>query len=170
LIPIHGEYRMLAQHARLAAAADFPADDVLLVEDGDVLALTLERAVREGRVIAGRTLLDRNGTGEVEDVVVRDRRHLSSRGVVVPIVVVDRQTGRLESPPEIVTRGVVEGEEAAEISDEAGRILTDAMESRPAEERLDLEMTRERVRRELRRFLRKRTQRRPVVIPVVLEI
>ncbi len=170
LVPVHGEYRMLAQHARLAAAADFPADDVLLVEDGDVLSLTPEGALRGSRVAAGRTLLDRNGTGEVEDVVVRDRRHLSTRGVVVPIVVVDRQTGRLESPPEIVTRGVGEGPEAAEISDEAGRILTDAIEGRPANERFDLEMTRERVRKELRRFLRRRTQRRPVIIPVVMEI
>jgi ribonuclease J len=170
LVPVHGEYRMLAQHARLAAAADFPADDVLLVEDGDVLSLTPERAHRESRVAAGRTLLDRNGTGEVEDVVVRDRRHLSTRGIVVPIVVVDRRTGRLESPPQIVTRGVVEGPEAAEISHEAGRILTDVIEGRPANERFDLEMTRERVRKELRRFLRRRTQRRPVVIPVVMEI
>ncbi len=170
LVPIHGEYRMLAQHARLAAAADFPADNVLLVEDGDVLCLTHERARREGRVAAGRTLLDRGGTGEVEDVVVRDRRHLSSRGFVVPIIVVDRQTGQLESAPEIVTRGVVDGEEAAEISEEAARILTDAIDSRPMEERLDLEKTRERVRRELRRFLRKRTKRRPVVIPVVMEV
>jgi ribonuclease J len=170
LIPIHGEYRMLAQHARLAAAADFPADDVLLVEDGDVLSLTAERAQREGRVSAGRTLLDRNGTGEVDDVVVRDRRHLSARGIVVPIVVLDRQTGRLESAPEIVSRGVVEGEEAAEISDEAARILAEAIDGRPETERYDPEMTRERVRREIRRFFRKRTQRRPVVIPVVMEI
>jgi ribonuclease J len=101
---------------------------------------------------------------------VRDRRHLSAQGVVVPIVVVDRQTGQLESAPEIVTRGLVHEDEAAEITEEAGRLLADAIDARPAEERLDLDLTRERVRRELRRFLRKRTQRRPVVIPVVMEV
>jgi ribonuclease J len=170
LVPVHGEYRMLAQHARLAAAAGFPADDVLVAEDGDVLSLSRQGARKEPRVAAGRTLLDRSSGGEIEDVVVRDRRHLSAQGVVVPIVVVDRQTGRLESAPEIVTRGVVEGEEAAEIAEEAGRMLADAIDARPAEERLDLPATRERVRRELRRFLRKRTQRRPVVIPVVMEV
>ena len=170
LVPVHGEYRMLAQHARLAAAAGFPADDVLVAEDGDVLSLSSHGARKEARVAAGRTLLDRSGAGEVEDVVVRDRRHLSAQGVVVPIVVVDRQTGRLESAPEIVTRGVVDGEEAAEIAEEAGRLLADAIDGRPTEERLDPELTRERVRRELRRFLRKRTQRRPVVIPVVMEV
>jgi ribonuclease J len=161
---------MLAQHARLAASAGFAADNVLVAEDGDVWSLSGDGARKESRVAAGRTLLDRDGGGEVDDVVVRDRRHLSAQGVVVPIVVVDRQTGRLESAPEIVTRGVVEGEEAIGIAEEAGRLLADFIDARPAEERLDIEATRERVRRELRRFLRRRTQRRPVVIPVVMEV
>ncbi len=170
LIPVHGEYRMLVQNARLAARADFPADDVLVAEDGDVLCLSARGAFKEARVSAGRTLLDRGGGGEIEDLVVRDRRHLSAQGVVVPILVVDRQTGRLESPPEIVSRGVVDGDEAAELNEKAGRVLAETMDRRPAEERLDLELTRERVRQELRRFLRKRTQRRPMVIPVVMEV
>ena len=170
LIPVHGEYRMLVQNARLAASADFPADDVLVAEDGDVLCLSNRGAFKEARVPAGRTLLDRSGGGEVEEMVVRDRRHLSAQGVVVPILVVDRQTGRLESAPEIVTRGVVGGDEAAELNEEAGRVLAQTMHGRPPEERLDLDLTRERVRQELRRFLRKRTQRRPMVIPVVMEV
>jgi ribonuclease J len=102
--------------------------------------------------------------------VVRDRRHLSSEGIVVPIVVVDRQTGHLESPPEIVSRGIVDAEEAASLAEEAGRLLAGAMDARPAEERLDAELTRERVREELRRFYKRRTQRRPMVIPVVMEV
>jgi ribonuclease J len=169
LVPVHGEYRMLAQHARLAAQAGLPADRVLLAEDGDVLSLSASGARREARVAAGRVLLDR-GASEVEDVVVRDRRHLSSEGIVVPIVVVDRQTGQLESPPEIVTRGIVDTAEAAELAEEAGRILAQAIDGRPVEERLDSELTRERVRDELRRFYRRRTQRRPMVIPVVMEV
>jgi ribonuclease J len=170
LIPVHGEYRMLVQHARVAAAAGFPADNVLVAEDGDVLTLSPEGARKEARVAAGRTLLDRSGSGEVEEVVVRDRRHLSAQGVVVPILVLNRQTGRLESPPEIVTRGVVDEAEALELTEEAGRVLAETIEGRPAEERLDPELTRERVKRDLRRFLRRRTQRRPVVIPVVMEV
>jgi ribonuclease J len=161
---------MLAQHARLAARAGFPAERVLVAEDGDVLAFGPDGARREARVHAGRVLLDRGSTSEVEDVVVRDRRHLSAEGIVVPIVVVDRQTGRLESPPEIVTRGVVSEPEGSELLAEAERALTDAMEARPREERLDSELTRERVRLELRRFFRRRVQRRPMVIPVVMEV
>ncbi|HEX9188846.1 MAG TPA: ribonuclease J [Vicinamibacteria bacterium] len=170
LVPVHGEYRMLAQHARLAAAAGLPADRVLLVEDGDVLRLSADGARREGRVAAGRVLLDRGGSAEIEEVVVRDRRHLSSDGIVVPIVVVDRQTGRLESPPEIVTRGIASADEAASLAEEAGRLLAGAMDARPAEEARDTDLTRERVRDELRRFYKRRTQRRPVVIPVVMEV
>jgi ribonuclease J len=170
LVPVHGEYRMLAQHARLAVAAGLPADRVLLVEDGDLLRLSPHGARREARVAAGRVLLDRGGASEIEDVVVSDRRHLSSEGIVVPIVVVDRQTGRLESLPEIVTRGIVDAEAAAELAEEAGRLLAGAMDGRPVEERLDTELTRERVREELRRFYKRRTQRRPLVIPVVMEV
>jgi ribonuclease J len=170
LVPVHGEYRMLAQHARLAARAGFPAERVLLVEDGDVLAFRPEGARREASVHAGRVLLDRGSTSEVEDVVVRDRRHLSAEGIVVPIVVVDRETGRLESAPEIVTRGVVSEPEGEALLAEAEQALADAMEGRPREERLDSDLTRERVRSELRRFFKRRTQRRPMIIPVVMEV
>jgi len=170
LVPVHGEYRMLAQHQRLAVQAGLPADRVLVAEDGDVLVVSQSGARREGRVDAGRVLLDRGGASEVEDVVVRDRRHLSSEGIVVPIVVVDRRTGQLESPPEIVTRGIVDSDEARELAEEAGKLLTGAIDGRPVEERLDAELTRERVRDELRRFYKRRTQRRPMVIPVVMEV
>jgi len=170
LVPVHGEYRMLAQHARLAAAAGLPADSVLLADDGDVLRLSASGASKQGRTAAGRVLLDRGGAAEIEDLVIRDRRHLSSEGIVVPIVVVDRQTGQLESAPEIVTRGIVAPEDAQALLDEASRLLARAMSERPVEERRDAEATRERVRAELRRFFKRRTQRRPMVIPVVMEV
>ena len=101
--------------------------------------------------------------------MVRDRRHLSAEGIVVPVIVVDRQTGRVESAPEIVTRGFA-GESGAHLLEEAGRLLVETVESRPAEERFDPALLRERVRVELRRFFRKRAQRRPMVIPVVMEV
>jgi ribonuclease J len=172
LVPVHGEYRMLAQHARLAARCGLPADSVLLAEDGDVLVVGPEGARKEARVAAGRVLLDRSGVEGLEDVVLRDRRHLSSDGIVVPVVVLDRQTGLVESDPEIVTRGFVDEDEPSRSSllEEASRLVREAVESRPQEEHLDTSLTRERLRLELRRFFRKRTQRRPMVIPVVMEI
>lgn len=171
LVPVHGEYRMLAQHAHLAAQAGFPADRVLLAEDGDVLSLGSAGARKLPRIAAGRLLLDRSAGDEIEDVVVRDRRHLSAQGIVVPVLVLEKQTGRLQSPPEMVTRGFVDGSErSAELLEDAGQFLVETMESRPQEERFDPALTRERVRVELRRFFKKRTQRRPLVIPVVMEV
>jgi ribonuclease J len=171
LIPIHGEYRMLAQHARLAAEAGLPADRVLVVEDGEVLLLSAQGARREGRAPAGRVLLDRSGVEGLEDVVIRDRRHLSADGIVVPVIVLDKQSGRVEAPPEIVTRGFVDPEGAhAELMEDAGRLVLETVAAGPPEERYDVGLIRERVRLELRRFFRKRTQRRPMVIPVVMEI
>ncbi len=169
-VPVHGEYRMLAQHARLAVQAGIPAERVFVLEDGQVLALSGERAGNAESVPAGRLLLDRSGVDEVEEVVVRDRRHLSSDGIVVPVVVLDRQTGRRESMPEMVTRGFVDWEEWPGLMDEATRLLAEAVDTRPPEERYDPALTRERLRQELRRLFRKRTQRRPMVIPVVMEV
>jgi ribonuclease J len=170
LVPVHGEYRMLAQHARLAARAGFPADRVLVAEDGDVLAFGPTGARKDGRAQAGRVFLDRTRIEELEEVVVRDRRHLSSEGIVVPVVVLDKASGRIGSSPEIVTRGFVDQGGRAELLEEAGRVVVEAIESRPAEERYDPSLTRERIRIELRRFFKRRTQRRPMVIPVVMEV
>ncbi len=169
-VPVHGEYRMLAQHARLAVQAGVPADHVFVIEDGGVLSLTGEGAGKVENVPAGRVLLDRSGVDEIEEIVMRDRRHLSSDGIVVPVVVLDRQSGRLESPPEMVTRGFVDEGEWPGLMDEATRVLSDIVETRPPEEHYDPTVTRERLRQELRRLFRKRTQRRPMVIPVVMEV
>jgi ribonuclease J len=172
LVPIHGEYRMLAQHARLAVQTGLPADRVLVIEDGDVLVFGAQGVHRDERVAAGRVLLDRSREGGIEEIVVRDRRHLSAEGIVVPIVVVSKSTGRLESPPEIVTRGFVDAahQDRAELMDAASRMVADIVDAQPPEERFDPGSTRERLRQELRRFFKKRTQRRPMVIPVVMEV
>jgi ribonuclease J len=170
LVPVHGEYRMLAQLARLAAQAGFPADRVLLAEDGDVLRLGPDGARKDGRAPAGRVLLDRSGSDQLEEIVMRDRRHLQANGIVVSVVVLNKQTGRAESPPEIVTRGFVDAEGRSGLLEDAGRLVLEVVAARPPEEREDLSLTRERLRRELRRLFRKRTQRRPLVIPVVMEV
>ena len=170
LVPIHGEYRMLAQHARLAVEAGMPAERVVLAEDGEVLVFGPEGAGKEGTVPAGRILLDRSGAEELEEVVVRDRRHLSSDGIVVPVVVLDKQSGRLQSAPEIVTRGFVDMGGHPDLIDDASRLVEELVASRPPEEQQAPDLTRERLRLELRRFFRRRTQRRPMVIPVVMEV
>jgi len=169
LVPVHGEYRMLAQHKQLATRAGFPAARVMLAEDGDKVSFGADGARKEGRVSAGRVLLDRSGDHGVEDIVVRDRRHLAADGVVVPVVVVDRRTGALQSAPDIVSRGFMDAGPEAELLMQARRVVAEAADARTAE-RFSNDLTKERVRLELRRFLKKRTKRRPLVVPVVMEV
>jgi ribonuclease J len=168
-IPVHGEYRMLAQHAQLACETGLAADQVRLVEDGQALCLS-ERGVESFGTASGRIFLDRAGLDSLEDEVIRDRRHISNEGVIVPVMVIDRHSGRLEVPPEIVSRGFGDASFQGEVIDAAHQHVIDLFESMSLEEKTEPEITRERVRIELRRFFKKRTQRRPLVIPVVMEV
>ena len=170
LVPIHGEYRMLAQHKRLAVAAGLPESRVLVAEDGDVLRFDAAGARHEAQTPAGRVLLDGPGDLGVEDEVVRDRRRLAENGIVVPVLLIGRESGQMEKAPHLVSRGFVDRSGEAELLLEAEQMLLQEMEARPREERRDLALTRERARLSLRRFFKQRTQRRPMVLPVVVEV
>jgi ribonuclease J len=171
-VPIHGEYRQLAQHARIAAtvfAGRDPSPEVLLAENGDLLQFEAGTARIAGKAPVGRVLIDGTLGGEIGDEVLRDRRHLSADGLVVPVVAINGQTGTIEGVPEIVTRGFVMEDGDALLADGA-RLLTEVVAHASPEERTDQGLIKEKLRAELRRFLRKRSGRRPLVLPVVMEI
>ena len=171
-IPIHGEYRQLSQHARIAErvfAGRDPRPDILLAENGDILHFDANGARIAGKATAGRVLIDGTRTGEVGDEVLRDRRHLAEDGLVVPVVAINKQTGALEGVPDIITRGFVM-ENGQEWLAEGTRVLIDAFEQASVEERTDQGLIKEKLRVELRRFVRKRSGRRPFVLPVIMEI
>jgi len=171
-IPIHGEYRQLAQHARVAGrvfAGGDPRPQILLAEDGDVLQFEGDEARIAGKAPVGRVLIDGTRTGEIADEVLRDRRHLAEDGLVVPVVAINKQTGALEGVPDIITRGFVM-ENSRELLSDGARVLSDVVEQASVEERTDQGLIKEKLRVELRRFLRKRSGRRPFVLPVIMEI
>ena len=171
-IPVHGEYRQLSQHARVAArvfAGREPRPEILLMENGDVLQFDDTGAHRAGKAPVGRVLIDGTRTGEVGDEVLRDRRHLSEDGLVVPVVAINKQTGALEGVPEIITRGFVM-EKSEQLLADGVRLLAEVVEQASVEERTDQGLIKEKLRVELRRFLRKRAGRRPFVLPVIMEI
>jgi ribonuclease J len=171
-VPIHGEFRQLSQHARVAKkvfAGRDPRPEILLVENGDVLAFDDAGARVAGKAPVGRVLIDDTRTGEVGDEVLRDRRHLAVDGLVVPVVAINKQTGTLEGVPDIITRGFVMENGEALLADGA-RVLSDVVEQASLEERTDQGLIKERLRVELRRFFRKRSGRRPFVLPVIMEI
>jgi ribonuclease J len=171
-VPVHGEYRQLSQHARVAErvfAGREPKPEILLVENGDLIHLNAEGARVAGKAPVGRVLIDDTRTGEVGDEVLRDRRHLAEDGLVVPVVAINKQTGALEGVPEIITRGFVMEDSQALLADGA-RFLSEVVEQASIEERTDQGLIKERLRVELRRFFRKRSGRRPFVLPVIMEI
>jgi ribonuclease J len=171
-VPVHGEYRHLSQHARIAArvfAGREPRPEVMLVENGDLLLFDEHTARLGEKVPVGRILIDGTLTGEVADEVLRDRRHLSEDGLVVPVVAINKQTGALEGLPEIITRGFVM-EDGQSLLADGVRILTDVIAQTSVEERTDHGLIKEKLRVELRRFFRKRSGRRPFVLPVIMEI
>jgi len=171
-IPIHGEYRQLSQHARVARrvfAGRDPKPDILLVENGDLVQIDAQQARVVGKAPVGRVLIDDTRTGEVGGEVLRDRRHLAEDGLLVPVVAINKQTGALEGAPDIIARGVVMEDSQALLAD-ATRMLGDIVEHVSVEERTDPGLIKERVRVELRRFFRKRSGRRPFVLPVIMEI
>jgi ribonuclease J len=171
-IPVHGEYRQLSQHARVAGrvfAGRDPKPDVLLAENGDILRFDAHGARLAGKAPVGRVLIDGTRTGEVADEVLRDRRHLAEDGLVVCVVAINKQTGLLEGVPDIITRGFVM-ENSLELLADGGRLLSEVIEHANIEERTDQGLIKEKLRVELRRFLRKRSGRRPFVLPVIMEI
>ena len=171
-VPVHGEYRQLSQHARVAArvfAGRTPRPETRLIENGDVLVFDAGGARIAGKAPVGRVLIDDTRTGEVGDEVLRDRRHLAEDGLVVPVVAINKQTGALEGVPDIITRGFVM-EHGDALLAAAARLLSDVVAQASLEERTDQGLIKEKLRVELRRFFRKRSGRRPFVLPVIMEI
>jgi ribonuclease J len=167
-IPVHGDYRHLKRHAELAAGMGV-VEKVILLEDGDILDFDKNTAVKNGKVTTGRVCIDSGGSIEVvEDVVVRDRKHLSEDGILLPIIAINKSTGRVEGLPELVTRGFAVDDE--QVFAEARSIVQRTLDNSSSEEKQDYGVMKEKVRNDLKRFIQKSTSRRPLIMPVILEI
>jgi ribonuclease J len=167
-IPVHGDYRHLKRHVELALSTGIPEKGILL-EDGDVLEFTKDTATKNGKVTTGRVCIDSGGSIDVvEDVIIRDRQHLSEDGIVLPIIALNKRTGRIEGPPEIVVRGFAADD--PQVMAEARNIVQRTLENSSVEERQDYGVMKEKIRNELKRFIQKSTSRRPLIMPVIMEI
>ena len=168
-IPIHGEYRQLKLHAEMAGAMHSSVGNVMLIESGDILEFDELGARKAGRVNVGRVCIDSGSrTDVVEDLIIKDRRHLSEDGIVLPIIAINKLSGRVESSPEIVTRGFAPGEDG--FVDGARQLVMQTLELSSAEEKADYGVIKEKIRADLKRYISKQTQKRPLIMPVILEI
>jgi ribonuclease J len=165
-IPVHGDYRYLRKHAQVATETG-AIGQAIVIEDGDVLELDKNTARKNGKVTAGRVLIDSGSSIDVvEDLVIKDRRTLSEDGIVLAVLAINKHTGKVERAPEVVMRGFG----GADITEPARDVVMRSLDGLSPEERADYGMVKERVRVELKRFIQKTTGRRPLVMPVVMEI
>ena len=169
-VPIHGEYRHLVQHCRLAQGVGLGAGDCFLLENGHVLDVDRAAARRGDPVRAGRVFVDGKGVGDVGEVVLRDRRHLSAGGLVLAIVAIDQQSGDVVAGPDLVSRGVPLDDANRDSIEEARGAILEALAAINPESRTDPEEVKEEIRKALRRYFNRRFGRRPVVLPFVVEM
>ena len=168
-IPIHGTYRQLHRHAKLVEKTSVVSEKVIIVETGDILRFDPAGAEIAGKAPVGRVLIDEGSLEEVEEVVIRDRRHISEDGIILSIIAINKQTGMMEIPPEIIFRGVAFLEEERLLT-ESRHMLFDTINNATVEERGDWTVIKEKIRKDLRKFFYKQTAKRPFILPVILEI
>jgi ribonuclease J len=171
-IPLHGEYRQMAKHAALARNLTHAGmEQAFVLETGQTVEIDSRGARLGPKVAVGRICIDSGSLDEVvEDMVIRDRRHLSEDGFVLPIIAINKQTGKSEGLPEIVSRGFVSLEDSVVMMQEARQVVARTLENSSAEERTDWGVMQEKIRADLKRYLTKQTSRRPLIMPVILEV
>jgi ribonuclease J len=167
LMPIHGEFRMLAAHAQLAREGGLPADSIVMAENGSVVELSSSGARVVDRVDAGVTFVDGLGVGDVRDVALRDRRHLSEDGVLIIVATLATSNGAAPGPPELIARGLAEpGPLLEEVRTEAEQVLTDLARQGVTE----IKLLQEHLHDSIGQVIYDRTGRRPMILPVIVEV
>jgi ribonuclease J len=165
-VPVHGDYRYLRRHAEIAMQTG-AVEHAMVIEDGDVLELDGDNARKQDKVTAGRILIDSGSSIDVvEDLVIRDRRVLSEDGIVLAVLAINKRTGKVERPPEVIMRGFG----GADITDQSRELILRTLDGLSSEQKSDYGMVNEKVRVELKRLIQKTTGRRPMIMPVILEI
>ncbi|HYS97498.1 MAG TPA: ribonuclease J [Candidatus Dormibacteraeota bacterium] len=168
-IPVHGEYRQLLLHSELAREAGLDQSHIAVVEDGESVELDSETMERGEKIATGLVYVDGLGVGDVEQIVLRDRRHLAEDGILVVTLTLDRDTGAVRAGPELVSRGVIEPELSVRLMADAREAALDSI-SRFADSRPELSLLQEAIHDAVSQTVYKQTRRRPMVIPVVTEI
>ena len=167
-IPIHGDYRHLKRHAELAGSMGI-VEKVILLEDGEILDVDKTSAVKNGKVTVGRVCIDSGGSIDVvEDIIIRDRQHIGEGGIVLPIITINKHTGKVENAPEIVMRGFAVDD--PNMISESRQVVQRTLDGSSDEEKADYGMIKEKIRNDLKRHIQKSMSRRPLIMPVILEV
>lgn len=168
-MPVHGEYRMLLSHAKLAKEVGIPSENVVVAENGSIVVAGRNRVSIAGKVPAGRVLIDGLGVGDVGNIVLRDRKQLSQDGIFIVVATINRKAKQMVAGPDIVSRGFVYVREADDLMNEARNRVTNALEQCLAEGTTDWTTLKQILRDVTGKFLYERTRRRPMILPIIME-
>lgn len=169
-MPVHGEYRHLVKHASLAQSLGMPKENIVIAENGAVIEVTEESIGINGRVTAGRVLVDGLGVGDVGNIVLRDRRQLSNDGIMIVVVTLDKETCTVMAGPDIVSRGFVYVREAEDLMEEAKDRVQQALDKCQENEVTEWSMIKSSIRDTLGKFLFEKTRRKPMILPIIMEV
>lgn len=169
-IPVHGEYRHLKQHAMLAESLGMPKENIRLLEIGDVLELTPDSCKVTGSVQAGRILVDGLGIGDVGNIVLRDRKHLSQDGLMVVVVTISKESCTPIAGPDIISRGFVYVRESEQLMEDAKTVVKGILDQCEERKIMDWSTIKSSIKDGLRNFLYERTKRNPMILPIIIEI
>ena len=169
-VPAHGEVRHLLKHAELATQMGMDPSDIFILENGDVLEFNKKSAAISGSVPSGNTLVDGLGIGDVGNIVLRDRKHLSEDGLIVVVITISKQEGKVVSGPDIISRGFVYVRESVDLMDEARDMVKKTLDKCDRKSISDWSTLKTNIREDLRGFLYHRTKRNPMILPIIMEI
>jgi ribonuclease J len=169
-IPIHGEYRMLKQHSNLAVSVGVERENIFILDIGDTVEIQNGTARRGGKIPAGNVLIDGLGVGDVGNIVLRDRKLLSQDGILVVVVTLSKQEGKIISGPDIISRGFVYVRESEGLLEEANKIVSNTLARLMGENVNEWASLKTQVRDALGRFLYEQTRRRPMILPIIMEV
>lgn len=170
LIPIHGEYRHMVHHAQLAVKVGMKEENVFVSENGQILEFSAQTGRVVGSVTAGKILVDGLGVGDVGNIVLRDRKLLSQDGILIVLMAMEKETSRILSGPEIISRGFVYVRESEGLLDEAREHISRCLIALPEGKKQDWGSIRNSVRESTSRFVWEKTHRRPMILPIILEV
>lgn len=169
-IPVHGEYRHLIKHAKLAQSLGIPKENIFVAENGQIMEFTAEKGSIAGKVPSGIVLVDGLGVGDVGNIVLRDRRQLSQDGILIVVVTMDKQNASVISGPDIVSRGFVYVRESEILIDEAKEKVRQALEKCEMSGAVEWTAIKSNIRDTLGKYLYEKTRRRPMILPIIMEI
>ena len=169
-IPVHGEYRHLKQHGELAVRVGLPEKNFVIADNGDIIEITRDSIRKNGTVSSGQVFVDGLGVGDVGNIVLRDRKHLSQDGILTVVVTIDKNTSRIIAGPDIISRGFVYVRESEDLMDEAKSIVRDVLKDCEDKNITDWATMKSSIRDGLRLYLYEKTKRKPMILPIIMEI